>query len=407
MKKVLALILAGGRGKRMGVLCHHRPKPVLPFAGKYRVIDFTLNNCVRSKIEHIAVLVDYQRSSVVSYLEQWHSTNARPCKFDILPPGRDSYSGTADAVFQNLDFLRKTHPEYILILAGDHVYHMDYYQLLAYHISMRADLTLCVVRVHPGQAPHFGIAELDAHGRVITFVEKPDKPQSNLASMGVYVFNTDVLAKRLLDDAAQASSLHDFGYSIIPAMVARERVFAYEHSDYWQDIGTVEAFHQAHMDLLGNRSSHVADVVLHMPKDMQIHLSLSERWEAGNIQNSIVSEDCIVEGVVKNCVLSPGVHISKHTFVRNSVLMDNVFVDRHSLVDTCVIDEEVSIGQFCRIGCRPRSLSGSRGVTVLGRGAAIPPYTTIGANCTIPPATESPALRPQRFSVDNQLSVMK
>ncbi len=385
------MVLAGGRGKRMGILCHSRPKPALPFGGRYRVIDFTLSNCVRSKIEQIAVLVDYQRSIMANYLEQWRSIHVASRKFGILKPNARPYLGTADAVFQNIDFLGSSQHEHILILPGDHVYHMDYHRMLEYHIKKRADLTLCVVRVNVRQAPRFGIATVNAEGQVKYFVEKPATPQSDLASMGIYIFNRDVLFERLLEDANQITSLHDFGYSVLPGMVARDRVFAYEYKGYWQDIGTVEAFYQASMELVSYHPSFTIVGVLTALKERQISL-ISERNEVGNIQNSVVSPGCSVKGMVKNCILSPGVYISEHTLVRNSVLMDNVFVGRHSLVDACVIDEDVSIGQFCRVGGNARPISGNRSVSVLGQGVKIPSYTTIGPNCTVPPATDSPAL---------------
>jgi len=390
MERVIALILAGGCGKRMGVLCYSRPKPALPFAGRYRVIDFTLSNCIRSKIDHMAVLVDYRRSVMAHYLEQWRSIHAASRKFRILQPNGCSYLGTADAVFQNSDFLVSSQHENVLVLPGDHIYHMDYRRMLDYHITKKADLTLCVARVNLSQASRFGIASVNAEGQIEYFVEKPETPQSNLASMGIYIFKKDVLLKRLLEDANKTTSLHDFGYSIIPSMVRRDRVFACEFNGYWQDIGTVEAFYQANMDLVSSQPPFNTGVALTVHKKKQFYLTPHSN-ETGNIQNSIVSPGCTVKGMVKNCILSPGVFIAENTFIRNSVLMDNVFVDRHSLVDACVVDEDVSIGRFCRVGGGPRFISGNGSVFVLGRGVRIPACATIGPNCFIPRATGSPA----------------
>ena len=259
MKRVLALVLAGGQGKRMDILCHVRPKPALPFAGRFRVIDFVLSNCVHSRINNIAVLVDYQRSYMANYLRRWHLANASTMDFHILDPKAGSYRGTADAVYQNLEFIRRFPSDTVLILAGDHVYKMDYHQMLDFHERTRADVTIGVHSVPIEQAHRFGIVTTDAEGRIVDFVEKPKLPHSNLTSMGIYVFNKQVLAERLTEDAERIDSPHDFGYAVIPSMVNRDKVFAYEFDGYWQDIGTAQAYYWSNMELIRQQPSFTLD----------------------------------------------------------------------------------------------------------------------------------------------------
>jgi glucose-1-phosphate adenylyltransferase len=250
LKEVTAFILAGGRGKRMGALCDARPKPALPFGGKNRVIDFSLQNCVDSGIGNIIALVDYQRYYISGYLKQWRFANQLSETIHIREPKTGSYRGTAGAVYQNLDMLHEAEAEAVLILAADHVYRMEYCEMFDFHKRVEADVTIGVVPVPMERAHQFGIVATDNDERIIAFQEKPEKPASNLASMGIYIFNTDVLAKYLLKDALDAGSSHDFGYSVIPRVIKSERVFAYKFDGYWQDIGTPEAYHQAHMNLL-------------------------------------------------------------------------------------------------------------------------------------------------------------
>ncbi len=250
MVGVLGIILAGGRGRRMDILCYLRPKPALPFAGRLHVIDFVLTNCIRSQVKDIGILVDYQRSYMADYLGKWSAANATGCRISVFQPKAGSYAGTADAVYQNLACLQGQTGDKVLILAGDHVYKMDYRSLLAFHEKVQADVTVGVIRVPIEAARRFGTVAIDAGNRIKEFVEKSSSPLGSLASMGIYVFNKDVLIHRLVEDAALKDSPHDFGYAILPGMVKRDRVFAYEFNGYWQDIGTVESYYQANMELL-------------------------------------------------------------------------------------------------------------------------------------------------------------
>ena len=250
-KPEAALILAGGRGSRMDLFCHLRPKPILPFAGRLHVIDFTLSNCIHSSFVNIAAVVDYQRAYMSEYLQEWAAVNAGSARVSILQPSDGSYGGTADAVYQNLSWLKDEAGDRILVLAGDHVYKMDYRKMLAFHDHVRADATIGVIRIPVDEAHRFGTVAIDSENRVRGFVEKSRAPLSSLASMGIYVFNKDVLCKRLSEDAGKKDSPHDFGYAILPEMVKYDRVFAYEFSGYWQDIGTIDAYYHANMELGG------------------------------------------------------------------------------------------------------------------------------------------------------------
>jgi glucose-1-phosphate adenylyltransferase len=249
LNNTAAVILAGGRGKRMDILCHVRPKPALPFAGRFRVIDFSLSNCIYSQISDIAVLADYRRSKMADYIHRWRLMNANSTNLRVLEPKAGSYSGTADAVYQNLEYFNELKVETVLVLAGDHVYKLDYRKMLDFHQEVNADVTVGVVPVPIEQTHRFGTVTLDAGGRITDFIEKSPASRSNLASMGIYVFSGRVLAERLIEDAGDPTSRHDFGYSLLPDMVKRDRVFAYRFGGYWQDIGTIEDYYEANIEL--------------------------------------------------------------------------------------------------------------------------------------------------------------
>lgn len=243
------MILAGGQGKRMDLLCRLRPKPALPFAGKLHVIDFTLSNCVHSQIKRIGVLVDYQRNYMGDYLKEWAAANAGSAVISVLPPEMDSYAGTADAVYRKIAYIDSPPCDRVLVLAGDHVYRMDYRKMLSFHDEVEADATVGVMQVPIEEANRFGTVVIDKESKIQEFIEKSSRPLSTLASMGIYIFDKGVLIERLVEDSGIQNSLHDFGYSILPSMVKRDRVFAYKFKGYWQDIGTVEAYYRANMEL--------------------------------------------------------------------------------------------------------------------------------------------------------------
>jgi len=383
MKGVLAMILAGGRGRRMGILCRERAKPALPFAGRFRVIDFCLSNCVHSGIQDIAILVDYQRSKLASYLTDgvWlqptDSLNLR-----ILAPKLGSYRGTADAVYQHIHHIEQCGADLILILAADHIYNIDYSGMLNFHCEAGADVTVGVTSVPIVEAHRFGITSTDVKGRIVDFVEKPEIPQSNLASMGIYVFNKQALVERLREDAAQVSSPHDFGHAIIPNTIKNDKVFAYRFNGYWRDIGNIRAYYRANMELTGQTPLFRLDDnwPVFARKDNTIPPKIS-----GEVRHSLISPGCVIKGQVESSVLSPGVWVEEQAVVKDSVLMASTFVGRHSVVDHCILDEEVSIGKFCYIGFNTGSVPDDWDITVVGKNTTVPSYTAIGRGCKVLP----------------------
>jgi glucose-1-phosphate adenylyltransferase len=387
MPRQIAMILAGGRGKRMGFFSEERPKPALPFAGKLRVIDFSLSNCVHSQIDNIAVLVDYQRSQMSEYLEQWNLANNAVTKLDILEPVSGSYQGTADAIYQNLGYLKRADLEKMLVLAGDQVYKMDYRKMLAFHDEVKADVTVGVVRVPIAQAHRFGTIKVDPQGKITDFIEKSSMPQSNLASMGIYVFNHNVLTERLIEDAAIASSPHDFGYTIIPRMVKKDKVYAFEFEGYWQDIGTIEAYYWANMEFTRDNPSFSLDGSRPILTAYQ-NSSLPTISPQASVKNSLISPGCVVNGTVENSILSPGVRIENEAMVENSILMANVHIGYHSIINRCILDDGVNVGKFCYLGFRPDLTSGDEGITVVGKEVIVPQHVAIGHNCKILPRVQ-------------------
>lgn len=384
MDNILAMILAGGREKRMGIICQHKAKPALTFAGAVRVLDFTLSNCVHSLVSDIAVLTDFQRNIMAGYLKRWATTNGGAVNFHVLEPGRGSYLGTADAVYQNIDFLEKDASDLVMVLAGDHIYKMDYQRMAAYHRRTGADATVAVVSVPLEEAYRFGIVTVDGRVKITGFEEKPEIPRGNLASMGIYIFNKRVLIKRLIEDAALSDSPHDFGQAVIPDMIKRDQVAAYKFSGYWRDIGTLQAYYDSNMELLPQKSSFSFNgtrTVLTVPNPA----SPPRISRQGSVQNSLVGLGCVIKGRVENSVLSPGVRVEEEAVVRNSVIMANASVGYHSVIDSCILGESVEVGRLCYLGFGGNVIPGEWEVTVLGDGVTVPPHTAIGRNCMILP----------------------
>jgi glucose-1-phosphate adenylyltransferase len=379
----LAMILAGGRGKRMDVLCQERPKPILPFAGRFRVIDFTLSNCINSGIRNVAVLVDYRRHFLKDYLGNgaaW-GLDSRG-KLEILEPRSGSYRGTADAVYQNLSYIKAHGADLVLILAADHVYKMDYRRMIALHQRTGADITVGVTPVPVEEAYRFGMVNVDEASQIQEFAEKPRFSQSNLASMGIYVFRRDALFRRLAENAEDSSSPHDFGHAIIPRMVRLDKAFAYRFEGYWQDIGTVESYYEANMALAAESPS------FSLNGDWPISTREEKPYAASlpkMARNSLISPGCIVEGRVENSVLSPGVRVESEAVVRDSMVLRNCVIGRHSVVEHCILDEGVTVGEYSYVGFGPGLSTGNWDITVVGRGATIPPRSAVGRNCKIYP----------------------
>lgn len=392
------MILAGGRGSRLSVLADKRAKPAVPFAGKYRIIDFPLSNCVNSGIYTVGVVTQYRPRSL-----QDHIRNGAPWDLDrlnggvwILQPylGRmssDWYNGTADAIYQNLDFIRNAKADYVLVLSGDHVYKMDYTLLLRFHQDRQADVTVATLKVSLEEASRFGIVQTDSNYRVINFEEKPKQPKGTLASMGIYVFNYDTLVKVLHEDAKNPESSHDFGKDVFPKMVSEGyRVFAYPYSDYWVDVGTIQSYWEAHMDLLAE----VPPLDL-LERSWVIHTRSEERppvniRTGAIVSHSLITDGCVIEGSVEYSVLSPGVRVERGAVVRYSIIMTDAKIEAGAVVDRCIIDKNVVIGREAHIGCgsdytpnRDPSLGLTTGLSVVGKNTLIPPGFEVGRNVII------------------------
>ena len=419
MSKVLAVIMAGGQGERLSLLSQKRAKPAVPFAGKYRIIDFVLSNCVNSGIVDVAVLTQYRPHSLHDHIgigKPW-DLDRQQGGVRLLQPYRgnqesDWYQGTADAVYQNLDFIMEARYDYALILAGDQIYRMDYGPMIAFHQQRRADVTLGAVVVPLEEGHRFGILETDAEGRVLSFEEKPKEPRGTLGSMGIYVLDRDTLARVLIEDARPAEAggtptQHDFGHNIIPAMMARgEHVYAYPFTGYWQDVGTVHSYWETHMELLGDRPA----FDLYDPSWV-IHTRSEERPPAhigsgAQIVSSLISHGCIIKGQIEHSVLSPGVVVEENAVVRDSIVLFDTVIGAGSVVDRAILDKEVIIGKNCQIGygddMTPNKLEPGRlnsGITLIGKRAHLPDNLKVGRNCKI--GTD---LRPEDFASDTLAS---
>jgi glucose-1-phosphate adenylyltransferase len=392
---VLTLILAGGEGERLSILSQVRAKPGVPFGGKYRIIDFALSNAVNSGLTDVGILTQYAPRSLMDHIgvgRPWDLDRSRG-GVTLLQPfigrgrARDWYRGTADAVLQNLDFLSGREPDLVLILAGDHVYKMDYRPFIAMHQASDADVTVAVRTVPIEEAHRFGILDVEPDGRVTAFVEKPAQPQSNLVSMGVYVFSWGALR------AALSPSRIDFGRDVLPGMIADgKRVFAHRFDGYWEDVGTVETYWRANLDLL--RPEPGIDLydrswLIYTRSEERAPALISDRAE---VTRSLVSHGCVIEGTVVDSVLSPGVRVAPGATVRESIVMFDSRIGPDSVVDRSIIDKECVVGAGARIGdgddLRPSRTEPERlyaGLSLVGKRARIPARAMIGRNCRIDP----------------------
>ncbi|QHW30123.1 glucose-1-phosphate adenylyltransferase [Paenibacillus rhizovicinus] len=357
-KECVAMLLAGGEGRRLGVLTKDLAKPAVPFGGNYRIIDFTLCNCVNSGIETIGVLTQYQPLVLNQYLgigSSW-GLDSREGGMHVLPPyvgsnGSTWYKGTANAIYQNLGFIERYDPKYVLIISGDHIYKMDYDLLLESHKRSRADATIAVITVPWAEASRFGIMNIDGRGRVTEFAEKPKQPKSNLASMGVYMFSWPALKEMLIRDEADLGSSNDFGKDVIPKMLEEgARLFTYRFDGYWKDVGTIESLWQANMDLLGDkpgldlndRSWRIYSVCPNQPAQ---YVS-----PTASVQSSIINEGCVIEGEVYHSVLFHGVHVGEGSIVEHAVLMPGAVVGRGARVIRAIVGDNAVIEDGMRVG---------------------------------------------------------
>ncbi len=357
-KKVVAMLLAGGQGSRLGVLTKSMAKPAVPFGGKYRIIDFPLSNCVNSDIDTVGVLTQYEPLALNAYLgsgQPWDLDRNNGGVF-VLPPyvsgsSGSWYSGTANAVYQNIPFIEQYDPEYVLILSGDHIYKMNYAEMLRFHIKKNADATIAVLTVPMSEASRFGIMNTDDDDAIIEFEEKPKQPKSNKASMGIYIFSWSVLHSYLAADEKDITSQHDFGKNVIPALIrGGKRLYAYAFSGYWKDVGTIASLWEANMDLLGRRPAfNLYD------KEWRIYSKSAVMpphyaGEDSDIADSMLTEGCEVHGKVRKSVLYAGVKVGHGADIADSIVMHNAIIGDGAVIRKAIIGEGAVIGDNAVIG---------------------------------------------------------
>ncbi len=381
-KKCVAMLLAGGQGSRLYALTNNIAKPAVSFGGKYRIIDFPLSNCVNSGIDTVGVLTQYQPLILNGYIG-----NGQPWDLDrafggvhILSPyqGKNSsdwYKGTANAIYQNLRFINQYNPDYVLILSGDHIYKMNYALMLNYHILNGADCTIAAINVPMKEASRFGILNTNPDGSIYEFEEKPKKPKSTLASMGIYIFSTQKLCKYLEEDSLNPKSSNDFGKDILPRMLAQgEKMMAYEFEGYWKDVGTIDSLFEANMDLLGDNPKF--DVTDNAWK-IQSRSPLAPPHYIGDsakTDNSIIMSGCEIFGTIENSILASDVTVKKGAIIKNSIIMSDVIIEEDAVVEYSIIDENTVIGKGAKIG---EDKSSKKGITVLSRNIKVDAGATV------------------------------
>jgi len=357
-KEVIAMLLAGGQGSRLGILTQRLAKPAVPFGGKYRIIDFTLSNCTNSGIDTVGVLTQYQPLTLNHYIGQGSAwdLDRKGGGVSVLPPfvkaqGGQWYKGTANAVYQNIEFIESYEPDYVMVLSGDHIYKMDYSKMLEFHKQKNAAATIAVFEVPWEETFRFGIMNTNAEQRVVEFQEKPKEAKNNLASMGVYVFNWEVLKRALLEDEADPESSNDFGKNIIPKLLEEEYpLYAYAFEGYWKDVGTIYSLWEANMDLLQavpDLNLYDSEWRIFTPNPSQPAQCIAP---GASVRQSLVNEGCLVRGAVDHSVLFPGVHVGEGAVVRNSVIMHNVVIEAGAVVDKAIVGEDTIIERGAYVG---------------------------------------------------------
>lgn len=399
-KEMIAMLLAGGMGSRLNILVRKRAKPAIPFGAIYRIIDFTLSNIAISSVDVVGILTQYKPLSLMEHIDSGRPWDlfGRTRLAEILPPKTgeamsDWYRGTSDAVYQNIGFVEDYSPQLVLVVSGDHIYSMNYDDVIAFHRSRKADATVCLIRVPYEDVRHFGIAEIDNKSRINNWVEKPRTAKSNLASMGIYIFNREPLATALTRAAKQGGT--DFAKDVIPIMLQKKRVYGFIFDGYWRDVGTIHAYWKTNMDMLDANSGLSVN-------DWSVKTNLSPRGEVGDrpsayisrtsqVTNSLVARGCVVEGRVRNSILSPGVRVARNAKVIDSIIFHDSSIGTQSTIQCSIIDKQVKVGDRVEIGSgrlvankkSPKHLS--TGITLVGKLAQIGSGITIGKNCVITP----------------------
>lgn len=392
-QSVVAMILAGGQGSRLGILTKKLAKPAVPYGGKYRIIDFPLSNCVNSGIETVGVLTQYQPLILNEYIgngQPWDLDNMNS-GVTVLPPyqrsrGADWYKGTANAIYQNMDYISRYSPEYVIILSGDHIYQMDYSKMIAFHKEKNAACTIATIDVPIAEAPRFGIVNINPDCSIYEFEEKPKKPKSTKASMGIYVFTWSKLKDYLKEDEEDPKSSKDFGKNVLPNMLnSGEKMFAYEFNGYWKDVGTIDSLWEANMDLLApNTQLNLHDESLKIysrTPGMPPHYIA----EGSSVQNSLVAEGCNIYGKVDFSVLFDGAYIAPEAIVRDSIIMPGAKILSGAVVQYSIICENAVIGENAQIGDRPENADNAKnwGITVIGDNVKIGKDVKVKAKSTI------------------------
>jgi len=388
--RVRSVILAGGEGTRLGVLTAKRTKPAVPFGGKYRIIDFPLSNCVNSNLFDVVIVAQYRPHSLIEHIGAggpWDLNRDFTGGVRIYTPYRSRaaswFVGTADAVQQNFSFLKRGNPDLILVLSGDHVYTMNYDDMIEYHMAHKADLTMATIQVPMEEASRFGIVEVDANYHVTSFVEKPPRPTSNLINMGIYLFDRKILDQMLWEDHLKQDSSHDFGKDILPAMVAQGmQVLAYPYQGYWVDVGTVNTYWKAHMDLLSDPPS--LDLY---NRNWIIHTRTEERPPArlcsgSLVEDSLISNGCVIETGARiiRSVLSPGVHIQSGSTVLESILLTDTQIGKDCRIERAIFDKRVCIGDGSLIG---DSANPTLSIPMIGKNSVLPACITVQPGASI------------------------
>jgi glucose-1-phosphate adenylyltransferase len=391
-KEIVAMLLAGGQGSRLYALTQKLAKPAVPFGGKYRIIDFPLSNCVNSGIDTVGILTQYQPLVLNEYIG-----NGQPWDLDrlyggvhVLPPyqqasGSDWYKGTANAIYQNISFIERYDPEYVIILSGDQICKQDYSDFLRFHKEKGAEFSVAVMEVPWEEAPRFGLMVTDEDDKITEFQEKPKNPKSNLASMGIYIFNWDVLKRYLIEDEADPNSENDFGNNIIPNLLRDNRsMYAYRFSGYWKDVGTISSLWEANMEVLDPEHSGI-DLFDESWKVYSRNSGMTGHRIGENavVQNSMITDGCNIRGTVKHSILFSGVTVEEGAVVEDAVVMGNTTIRSGAVVQYCIVAEDVTVGENAKIGEKPENGASNGSVATVASHVTIGAGAVIGANAMV------------------------